>query len=296
MHRATILQLLRTGNCSSLIGARPQPVLEALAAKKLSNARLLYESLNIYDVVVDGCSYNALKGAILTDYLYYLGTGAHYESLVHASTRVSSVKLSTYPLYTRFNLDVDIHRQGLEMMLVKSNVRVDVDLMPRVYDCMEASPLQRLYDEKYALDNYRSTLVDWCFYRDQKLFEKIVQYSSALPLSDITRRGVCLAARQGKQALRHYMETMSLNRDDSDPGKFLQLILAEHFVIIWRHKPNMRTIWGFLDYGVDISLPALKQDESFLLKCLVRGTAAKMPLQDILRKAVHEHLHPTRQR
>lgn len=113
---------------------------------------------------------------------------------------------------------------------------------------------------------WRLSILDRTLYQNPAVHEILMRYSRRAA-TEITRTGICLAARQGKAKLDLYLNS----RPAQDPlalRRFLELILAEQFLFeSW--EIDTRVVRGLLDFGVNIQLPSLNVDISLLMYRLV---------------------------
>lgn len=107
----------------------------------------------------------------------------------------------------------------------------------------------------------------------------MIQYSRRAA-TDLTRHGICLAARHGSNTLHEYMISRSSKNSSQNEKKFLQLVLAEQFVNDWK-KTDLSIVQGLIDYGVDITLPLQHQDPNFLLLNLLKSSSRSKPDENL---------------
>jgi ankyrin repeat protein len=140
----------------------------------------------------------------------------------------------------------------------------NVDLIP---------PEQYSYGTEHALlsqipKTWHPTLLDLALYHNLDMFHHLVPYSRKAS-STITRSGIHLAAKKGDPTFKKFLE--SSNEPLGDKNRFLELVLAEQFLLSRRHI-DFDTVQGLVQFGVDITLPSLQQDVSLLLYRLVLMT------------------------
>lgn len=131
-------------------------------------------------------------------------------------------------------------------------------------------------------DNTRLTILDGCFYFDRPLYEKLAPYSEKSQ-SDLSRAGLLLALKDGTTALEDYLvkrvtATTSLNWERLQ--SYLELILAEQFILQWKKHSSDGLVRGYRDidletvrclvqYGVNLALPSINVDIQDLLRAVL---------------------------
>lgn len=137
------------------------------------------------------------------------------------------------------------------------------------------------------------SILDWGFYQNIDLYanaESLTLYETLLCYShraanEITRAGICLAARQGKAGLRLYLQTRKQHRPRGLQN-FLELVLAEQFVLK-RWRIDTKAVRGFIDFGVNIKLPSMDVDISLLMYRLVVTARLHGANEDIVAILTH---------
>lgn len=138
-------------------------------------------------------------------------------------------------------------------------------------------------------DSLRLTILDYCFYFNRPLYEKLAPYSK-VSSSTISRTGILLALKGGTFALQEYL----VSRVAATPSlswtyvqSYLEFILAEQFTPHEVHRlPSIRddrrefpsdsreidldTVKGLVQYGVDLTLPSINFSIQDLLRAVLR--------------------------
>lgn len=132
-------------------------------------------------------------------------------------------------------------------------------------------------------DSTRLTILDFCFYLDRPLYEKLAPYSEKSE-SDVSRAGVLLALKGGTTALENYLVERVTATTSELLESYLELILAEQFILQWTYiggEPirgyrdiDLETVRGLIQYGVNLALPALP--------------SINIGIQDLLRAVLHQ--------
>ncbi|KUI55035.1 Ankyrin repeat and KH domain-containing protein 1 [Cytospora mali] len=136
-----------------------------------------------------------------------------------------------------------------------------------------------LRDVYTVLIDYTSlwpTFLDYHFLVDRSIFNELVEYG--MP-AKITRWKVWLALEQPDGVERLRLQLRQLQISHKKWQQFLQLLFVEQFLIgtssdimlfkICNYKTRLRLIQGFLELGIDPSLPGLRIDATDLLCALI---------------------------
>ncbi|KAI0602096.1 hypothetical protein F4775DRAFT_581856 [Biscogniauxia sp. FL1348] len=152
------------------------------------------------------------------------------------------------------------------IMFLLYNHRKQIPVLERV-KCLEMvlklganiddrAPKEELHYVDYRMKWYKEwprewypTLLELCFYLDEALYQHMLPYSSR-SLSEVTRTGVCLAAREGKPMLEKYLKSHDFSRP-WDLGNFLKLVLTEQF---FRYDKQIDTIVVRTLFELDIEI------------------------------------------
>lgn len=118
-------------------------------------------------------------------------------------------------------------------------------------------------------ENWPSTL-EFIFFLNREVYDKVVRFSKRSP-SEITRPAVCLAAKQGKEALSSYLKL--LYPMNSEKGiAFLELMLAEQLIGPPIYEIDLKLIRLLLEFGVKTKLLSKKSSAQNPLGRLVEYT------------------------
>ncbi|KAI0195633.1 hypothetical protein EV127DRAFT_466740 [Xylaria flabelliformis] len=163
------------------------------------------------------------------------------------------------------SLDNEIHSQVLDMFLDHG---ADVDSLWN--GSFNRTPISRLHTKNRVSSKWKLSFLDQSYYWDTKLYAKLSPYSLK-ETTRITRPGICLSAKRGKEFLQAYLNSRPAQRP-ADRAKLLELVLAEQFFM---EDSNIDTqvVRGLVDFGVDIKLPTMITSPSTLLYKLVSKAA-----------------------
>ena len=244
--------------------------------------------LNCVDIVRDlikigaRCNVDHIFGAIHADSRDCLTVLIEHFELNSVTSTVVIVDFSkkTFGDFLLASMNPFLYLMGVRIELFWSTLNVfldrggNVDLIP---------PAQKFnYIEQVLFRDipktWHPTPLDKALYRDLDMFHHLVPYSQKVP-STITRSGIHLAAKKGNPTLRKFLE--SSNEPLGDKNRFLELVLAEQFLLSRPHI-DFDTVHGLVQFGVDITLPSLRQDVSLLLYRLV----VKAHVQGLSEKAM----------
>lgn len=178
-------------------------------------------------------------------------------------------------MFREFLNEIDMQNNGdmraLEFFL-KTGANVDEPLR---WAGMESS-IKRYYGNEIN-DGLRVTILDYSFYFNRPLYEKLAPYSNVSP-STISRTGILLALKSGTLALQDYLAervvaTPSCNWKHVQV--YLELILAEQFMLqaeenvlssMWHYHSgptrsyreiDLDTVRNLVQYGVDLTLSSI---------------------------------------
>lgn len=118
------------------------------------------------------------------------------------------------------------------------------------------------------------TLLDYAYYFDIELFRKLDRYSTRY-LSELTRSGVCMAAKEGTESLQRYLQS----RQPESPEalkQFLECVLFEQIFAL-EFRIDFNIVRCLINYGVDVKLPSLPRlsINTPLLLCRIIAAARK---------------------
>ncbi|KAI0487675.1 hypothetical protein F4859DRAFT_510243 [Xylaria cf. heliscus] len=176
-------------------------------------------------------------------------------------------KLKLYPLApcwrpVKFSLDNEMHDKVLGMFL-DHGADVDSQWCAGLFE----DPISRIHTKNHISPKWKLSLLDQAYYLwDTRLYAKLRPYSSR-EATQITRPGICLSAKRGKECLQAYLESRPPQHPD-DTTRLLELVLAEQF---FREDFNIATqvVQGLVNFGVDITLPTMRTNCSLILFMLV---------------------------
>lgn len=187
-------------------------------------------------------------------------------------------------IFREFINEIDMQNHGdmraLEFFL-KTGANVDEPLR---WAGMESS-IKRYYGKEIN-DGLRITILDYSFYFNRPLYEKLAPYSK-VPPSTISRTGILLALEGGILALQDYLAARVVKASSSN-WMYLELILAEQFML--QAEENVQLSMGhyssgptrsyreidldkirsLIYYGVDLSLSSINAGIQDLLDAVLR--------------------------
>ncbi|KAL9112742.1 MAG: hypothetical protein Q9227_003045 [Pyrenula ochraceoflavens] len=127
-----------------------------------------------------------------------------------------------------------------------------------------------LYSTRYPaimdLGRWPLSVLDQSFYIRPHLYGILAPFSRRAD-KEVTRPGICLAARQGKAALEEYLNSRPQTQWWLRQC-YLELALAEQFISSDRHMDS-QVVCTLIDYGVNVQCPTLNVDASFLMSRLI---------------------------
>ncbi|TGJ78275.1 hypothetical protein E0Z10_g10489, partial [Xylaria hypoxylon] len=184
----------------------------------------------------------------------------------------SSAILEAVQAKSMASVEALIQSQVLDMFL---DYGADVDSR-RKGGWGNATPLSELYAQNAVLSKWKPSLLDQSYYWNIKLYERLRPYSLK-EAKQITRPGICLSAKRGKESLQAYLDSRP-PQHPADRARLLELILAEQFFMEdW--NIDAQVIQGLVDFGVDIKLPTITTTPTSLCRQLVL-TATKLGFTD----------------
>lgn len=135
--------------------------------------------------------------------------------------------------------------------------------------------LSRLWDLYDSIpEAYRLSILDYYFYFDQEIFQKMAPHSR-VPPNEVTRSGIISALEVGMDCLLDYLSHFSSAAAFRDLRLLLEVIFAEQ-VLLWGvfgkgtednpypihhgwRRIRLHVLQGLLEFGVDASLPSLPE-------------------------------------
>lgn len=127
--------------------------------------------------------------------------------------------------------EADIWMQTLDMFLLAgANVDAPIDTIDTTYPSWWQPPkLSRYHHEIQTSLELSPTYLDFAFYCNKALFDRLVPYSTRSS-SLLSRSGVCLAVIKGKQNFAQYLESVP-TYSRTQKKEFVELVLAEMFFL-----------------------------------------------------------------
>lgn len=179
--------------------------------------------------------------------------------------------------FSGFMHHLDIQKDG-NMRALEFLLTIGANVDERICSNVVGSSIEWYYGNKIE-DGLRLTILDYFFYFNRPLYEKLAPYSKVSP-SYISRTGLLLALKGGTSALKDYLAekvaaTPSYNK--TYVQSYLEHILAEQFMLLDEaYKPSetkhyqycggptsgyreidLETVRGLVQYGVDLNLPSI---------------------------------------
>ncbi|KAI0863378.1 hypothetical protein F4860DRAFT_522071 [Xylaria cubensis] len=164
-------------------------------------------------------------------------------------------------VWVNLSINNDMHSRVLGMFLDHG---ADVDSLWDGHH--DNTRIFRLHAQNGVSSESKLTVLDQSYYWDTKFYTKLSPYSSK-EATRITRPGICLSAKQGKEFLQAYLDSR-LAQHPADRTKLLELVLAEQF-FMEDFSIDTQVVQGLVNFGVDIKLPTMITDFSVLLHKLV---------------------------
>ncbi|RYC63125.1 hypothetical protein CHU98_g3079 [Xylaria longipes] len=280
----TIRGLLRIGARADdeLKYSNPLPsfataILEAVGAKSIACAEALIHGCDVNRVISRRIVPQDAAPQEMSNFgLFFSAMGEKGVWLVKYNEMVLDRNLQDRFL-VNLSLDNEMHSQVLGMFLDHG---ADVDSL---WDGrFITTHISRLHTENSVSSKSKLSFLDQSYYWDTKLYAKLRPYSFK-EATRITRPGICLSAKRGKEFLRAYLDSQSAQHPD-DRARLLELVLAEQF-FMEDFNIDTQVVQGLVDFGVDIKLPTMITNSSALLGRLV-SKAARFGFTD----AVHSLL------
>ncbi|KAJ2986341.1 hypothetical protein NUW58_g5074 [Xylaria curta] len=184
----------------------------------------------------------------------------------------------------QLNLEKEVPGQALDMSLDHG---ADVDSKLVGYRTLKGTTaIDKLHIENRVPLKCRLSFLDQAYYWNTKLYERLSPYSRGEG-THITRPGICISAKRGKEFLRGYLGSRS-PQHPADRTRLLELTLAEQF-FIEDCSIDAQVVQGLVDFGVDIKLPTMATTSKTLCSRLVATagrlgffTDAALPLLQLL--------------
>lgn len=210
-------------------------------------------SLQCVQLLIDVCDINQL---LLAD----RATG--FESYVLALENRLPISEEEMQRMKNATLGNKVHSQILDVFLENG---ANVDSL-----CGEfiLHSINGFYDWEEIVETSRLTLLEFTFYSKMAIYHRLLPYSTK-PSHELTRIGVCTAAKSGADTLRHYLRSR-IERNPVETDRFLEIILAEQF-LYQDFRIDSAIIQALVENGVDVTLPSLRTEIHDLLCGLTWG-------------------------
>ncbi|OTB01438.1 hypothetical protein M426DRAFT_219497 [Hypoxylon sp. CI-4A] len=235
------------------------PLIEAAATGNLQCLELLLQKCDVNRVLL---YYGNPDWTIFGQFLFTLRNRSFSTSIKHDhtylpnSTRQNKIGL----LVVDFNLDNESITRALHMLLERG---ADVDsILPK----HPVTIMGKFYNLKQIITSQQPTFLEESYAKNRKLFDILAPYSIQ-STQYVTRSGICLAAKQGLEALEKYMLSL-LPRPGLSLMEFVELVFAEQFL-----SPDVpvdtEVVLGLAKYGIDPKRAELPEGFGSLLCYLI---------------------------
>ncbi|KAI0420559.1 hypothetical protein F5X98DRAFT_371527 [Xylaria grammica] len=166
----------------------------------------------------------------------------------HSQKQPPNTKIKIYELYDmRVDLNEGIYGSVLDTFLENG---ADVDLP---WSGNPHTIISKLHDANDIPIEWKLSVLERCFYWNFELYDRLRPYSRKEGI-ELTRPGVCLSAKRGKQTLQDYLDSRPIQHP-ADRKMLLELILTEQFFRGNGQPIDVEVILGLVDLGVDVKAP-----------------------------------------
>ncbi|KAI1387243.1 ankyrin [Hypoxylon trugodes] len=237
------------------------PILEAAVTGNIECIELLLEESDVNRVVGMLDYQNASSFIwVLWTFIYGRLPTCKKRDHIYLSNSFKEIE-KTGILELSLSLDNESQSRVLDMLL-DNGANVDAAwIFPR------DTALLSFYARNYVTEDWRPTVLERAYYWDEGLFRKLLPRSTH-STRRIARPYVCLAAKQGKEALHEYLISQP-----TKPGfamrKFLEMVLVEQFLLD-DMVLDIKVVQGLIEFGVDPRLASLSLKPNYLPLCLVK--------------------------
>ncbi|KAI0454065.1 hypothetical protein F5B21DRAFT_477277 [Xylaria acuta] len=282
---AASLGSLDTIHCLLRIGARvddrlkysnplpsfPSAILEAVGVKSMACAEALIHGCDVNRIISRQLVPPETTPRELSNFgLFFSAMGEAGAWLVKYNEVLPDRHLQDRVL-VNLSLDNEMHSQVLGMFLDHG---ADVD---SIWDGRSSrTHISRLHTKNRVSSKSKLSFLDQSYYWDTRLYAKLSPYSFK-EATRITRPGICLSAKRGKEFLQAYLDSRPAQHP-ADRVRFLELVLAEQF-FMEDFNIDTQVVQGLIDFGVDIKLPTMITNFSALL-CRLVSKAARFGFTD----------------
>ncbi|GAW12868.1 hypothetical protein ANO14919_022390 [Xylariales sp. No.14919] len=122
--------------------------------------------------------------------------------------------------------------------------------------------ISKLHDANDIPIEWKLSVLERCFYWNFELYDRLRPYSRKEGI-ELTRPGICLSAKRGKQFLQDYLDSRPIQHP-ADRKRLLELILAEQCFIGNGRPIDVEVIRGLIDFGVDMKAPYICPDSPMM--------------------------------
>ncbi|RWA14536.1 hypothetical protein EKO27_g588 [Xylaria grammica] len=171
----------------------------------------------------------------------------------HSRKPPPNTKIKIYEVYDmRVDLNEGIYGSVLDTFLENG---ADVDLP---WSGNPHTIISKLHDANDIPIEWKLSVQERCFYWNFELYDRLRPYSRKEGI-ELTRPGICLSAKRGKQFLQDYLDSWPIQHP-ADRKRLLELILAEQCYMGNGQPIDVEVIRGLVDFGVDMKAPYMCPD------------------------------------